>query len=353
MRTSPVAPPRGAFDSATADAGARVRRRLAGLALLLGVLALCTVLSVAVGARGLAPAEVWRGLVAPDGGEAGAIVHGLRLPRTLLGLVVGASLGVAGVLMQSHTRNPIADPSLLGVAYGAACAVVLSVFLLGLGELSAYVWFAIGGALAASVAVFAIASGGARGPTPMTLLLAGAAMTALLNAITSAVVLLDERSLEVYRFWRVGSLSGRPAEVVYQILPFTAAGAALALAGMRGMNALALGDDVATALGHRVRLIRASGVAAIALLCGAAVAAAGPIGFLGLMAPHAARAVTGPDHRWMVPYAALCGAALILAADVAGRVVRGSGEVEVGIVLAVLGGPFFIALVRRRRLIEL
>nr|WP_255430027.1 iron ABC transporter permease [Streptomonospora sp. PA3] len=330
-----------------------MRRRLAGLVLLLAVLALCAVLSVAVGSRAIAPAEVWRTLLAPDGGEASTIVHALRLPRTLLGVVVGAALGVAGVLMQSHTRNPIADPSLLGVAYGAACAVVLSVFLLGLTDLSAYVWSAIGGALAASVAVFAIASGGSRGPTPMTLLLAGAAMTALLSAITSAVVLLDERSLEVYRFWRVGSLSGRPAGVTDQILPFIAAGLVLAAAGARGMNALALGDDVATALGHRVRLIRASGVAAIALLAGASVAATGPIGFVGLVAPHAARAVTGPDHRWLVPYAALCGAALVLAADVAGRVVRGSGEVEVGIVLAVLGGPFFIALVRRKRLVEL
>ncbi|MFD0777003.1 FecCD family ABC transporter permease, partial [Streptomonospora algeriensis] len=194
-------------------------------------------------------------LVAPDGGEASTIVHALRLPRTLLGTVVGAALGVAGVLMQSHTRNPIADPSLLGVAYGAACAVVLSVFLLGLSDVSAYVWSAIGGALAASVAVLAVASGGLLGPTPVTLLLAGAAMSALLSAITSAVVLLDESSLAVYRFWRIGSLSGRPEEATAQILPFVAAGLVLALAGARGMNAMALGDDVAASLGHRVRLV--------------------------------------------------------------------------------------------------
>lgn len=353
MTTSATAPPQGAEEAAPADAGPRLPRRVAGLALLLAVLAVCAVLSVAVGARGIAPAEVWRSLLAPDGGEASTIVHALRLPRTLLGAVVGIALGVAGVLMQSHTRNPIADPSLLGVAYGAACAVVFSVFLLGLSDVSSYVWFAIGGALVASVAVFAVASGGSRGPTPVTLLLAGAAMSALLSAITSAVVLLDESSLEVYRFWRIGSLSGRPEGVTAQIVPFVAAGLVLALLGTRGMNALALGDDVATSLGHRVRLVRASGVAAIALLAGGAVAAAGPIGFVGLVAPHAARAVTGPDHRWLVPYAALCGASLVLAADVAGRVLRGSGEVEVGIVLAVLGGPFFVALVRRRRLIEL
>ncbi|QBI55927.1 FecCD family ABC transporter permease [Streptomonospora litoralis] len=358
MNTSAPAPPRGSGAVETAAPGGEphLRSRLAGLLLLLLALALCAALSVAVGSRGIAPAEIWRVLLAPDGGEASTIVHEMRMPRTLLGLVVGVALGVSGVLMQSHTRNPIADPSLLGVAYGAACAVVLSVFLFGLASLSAYIWFAIGGALAASVAVFAIASGGSRGPTPVTLLLAGAAMTALLSGITAGVVLLDERSLEVYRFWRVGSLSGRPEGVTTQILPFAAVGLALAAAGTRGMNALALGDDVATALGHRVRLIRASGVAAIALMTGAAVAAAGPIGFVGLVAPHAARAAraaTGPDHRWLLPYAALCGAALVLAADVAGRVVRGSGEVEVGIVLAVFGGPFFITLIRRRRLVEL
>ncbi|MDS1271237.1 iron chelate uptake ABC transporter family permease subunit [Lipingzhangella sp. LS1_29] len=334
-----------------ADRAAIRRRRLnAGLAILVLALALATALSIAVGARSIPAEEVLRALVAPDGGESSTIVRELRIPRTLLGLVVGLALGAAGLLMQSHTRNPIAEPSLLGVTYGAACAIVLSIFLFGVSGFTEQVWFALAGALLAGVGVFALASGGGRTPSPVTLILSGAAMTALLSGVTSAVVLLDHQSLEVFRFWRIGSLSGRPAEVTLQVLPFLATGLVLALANAPGLNALALGEEVATALGQRVWLTHAVGVLAIALLTGASVAAAGPIGFLGLMAPHLARWITGPDHRWALPYAALSGAVLLLLADVAGRILPASGEIEVGIVLAVLGGPFLIALVRRQRL---
>ncbi|GAA3755799.1 iron complex transport system permease protein [Spinactinospora alkalitolerans] len=329
------------------------RRRVIGLVILLALLGAAAVASVSVGSRFIPLPQVWHLLLFPDGGEAGTIVRELRIPRTALGVLIGVALGVAGALMQSHTRNPIADPTLLGIAYGAACAVVMSIFLLGITSIAGYVWFALAGALLASVAVFALASGGSRGPTPVTLVLAGAAMTALLSGITSAIVLLDQQSLDVYRFWRVGSLVGRHSDVIWQVLPFIAVGLLLALVNAPGLNALALGDDVATALGQRVRLTRATGVLAIALLTGASVAAAGPIGFLGLMAPHLARAVTGPDHRWLLPYAGMLGAVIILVADVIGRIVRGTGEVEVGIILAVVGAPFFIALVRRRRLIAL
>ncbi|MDA2803036.1 FecCD family ABC transporter permease [Nocardiopsis suaedae] len=347
-----ASPARAAGPPSTPGFGAAVRaRRTIGLAVLVGLLAACAAASLLIGARALPPGEVWRVLGTPDGGEASAVVWSLRLPRTAIGIAVGAALGTAGVLMQSHTRNPIADPGVLGVAHGAALGVVLGVFLLGLTEVSAFVWLAVAGALAASAAVFAIAAGGSRGPTPVTLVLAGAAMSALLGGLVSAIVLMDHASLEVYRFWRLGTLAGRPLDVLWQVLPFIAAGLALAAANAPGLNALALGDDVATALGQRVRLTRATGVAAIALLTGAATAAAGPIAFVGLAAPHLARAVAGPDHRWMLPLAAPAGACLVLAADIAGRVVRGSGEVEVGIVLAVLGAPFFIALVRRGRMI--
>ncbi|MBB4929641.1 iron complex transport system permease protein [Lipingzhangella halophila] len=333
------------------EAGAR--RRAVGLLVLLALLLVAVSTSISVGARAIPPLEVWRVLFSPDGGEASAIVGELRGPRTLLGALVGLALGVAGVLMQSHTRNPIADPSLLGVSHGAACAVVVSVFALGVTSLSGYVWFAIAGALLSSLVVFAVASGGARGPTPLTLILAGAAMTALMGGITSAIVLLDQRSLEVFRFWRIGSLAGRPDDVLWQVLPFLVAGLVLAVANTPGMNILALGDDVATALGQRVRLVRATGVLAIALLTGASVAAVGPIGFVGLMTPHLARSVVGPDHRWLVPYAALLGAAIVLFADVVGRVVAGTGEVEVGVVLAMVGAPVFVVLIRSRRLVAL
>src|SRR5690606_4866363 len=347
--TAPSAPGAPPLGGAPVFGAAARSRRLAGLGALLALLVLCTAASVLIGGRALAPAEVWRVLLAPDGGEADAIVWALPLPRTGLGIAVGAALGAAGVLMQSHTRNPIADPSLLGVAHGAALGVVLGVFLFGMTDLTSYVWLAIAGAVLAAAAVFAVAAGGSAGPTPVTLVLAGAAMSALLAGVISAIVLLDQASLEVYRFWRIGALGGRPVEVLWQVLPFIGAGLLLAVANAPGLNALALGDDVATALGQRVRRVRALGIAGIALLTGAAVAAAGPIGFLGLAAPHLARALAGHDHRWTVPYAALAGACLILVADVIGRVVRGSGEVEVGIVLAVLGGPFFIALIRRGR----
>lgn len=349
----PVPAIRGHRTRAVAVAAPGKRKRGLGLLLLLLLLGAAVAASISIGARPIPPTQAWQLLLFPDGGEASTIVRSLRVPRTVLGVLVGAASGVAGVLMQSHTRNPIADPAILGVAYGAACAVVVSIFLLKVTSLSGYVWFALAGALLASAAVFALASGGGRGPTPITLVLAGAAMTALLSGITSAIVLLDQQSLDVYRFWRVGSLVGRHSDVIWQVLPFLLVGLLLAFASAPGLNALALGDDIATALGQRVRLTRATGVLAIALLTGASVAAAGPIGFLGLMAPHLARSITGPDHRWLMPYAALLGAAVILAADVLGRIVRGTGEVEVGIILAVVGAPFLVALARREKTVAL
>ncbi|TQN31116.1 iron complex transport system permease protein [Haloactinospora alba] len=330
------------------------RRRQAVLLLpAIALLALTALASVSLGSRMLPPGEVLGALFSTDTSEASTIVQSLRLPRTLLGILVGTALAVAGVLIQSLTRNPIADPGLLGITHGAACAVVASIYLAGLASVSQYVWLAIAGSLLVSMAVFALASGGTRGPTPVTLVLAGAAMTALMYGLTSAIVLLDKQSLEVYRFWRIGSLAARPADVIWQVLPFLLIGLVLAAALTRSMNTLALGDDVATALGQRIRLIRATGVLAVALLTGGAVAAAGPIGFIGLMTPHIARAVTGPDHRWLTVYAAFIGAVVILLADIAGRLVTSSGEIEVGIILAVLGAPFFIMLIRRQKLISL
>jgi iron complex transport system permease protein len=251
-------------------------------------------------------------------------------------------------LMQGHTRNPLADPGLLGISAGASFAVVIGIQL-GAGSLNGYIWFAFAGALAASVAVFGIASGRRGGPTPVTLALAGLAISALLGSFTQSLLLADDASLNVFRFWVVGSLSGREATVAAQVTPFIAAGLLVALANAPALNALGLGEDVARALGQRVLLARVLGVTAIVLLTGAATAACGPIGFLGLVVPHVARTLTGPDHRWLIPCSALAGAVLILIADVLGRVVVRPAELQTGIVLAVLGAPFFIALVRRRR----
>ncbi|WP_189055369.1 FecCD family ABC transporter permease [Longimycelium tulufanense] len=332
---------------------ARRRRRLLGLAAVLALLVVACLLSVAVGAKQIPLDNVWHALFQPTGTEDDVVVRSLRLPRTLLGLVAGIALGVAGALMQGHTRNPLADPGLLGVTYGAAFTVVLGIYALGVTSLYGYVWFGFVGALLASVGVFLLGSVGRGGPTPVTLALAGAAMSNLLYALTAVVVLLDSQALDVYRFWKVGAIAGRDPDLVVQVLPFLVVGLVVALANAPGMNALALGEDVARSLGHRVGLTRGLGIAAITLLTGATVAVCGPIGFIGLVVPHVARLVVGADYRWILPYSGLLGATLLLLADVAGRVVARPGELQVGIMLAVVGVPFFIVMVRRRKLVRL
>ena len=355
--------PRRAPEQLAAQAAAEQRRRgllrgpatrIGGLWLLLALVVLVCGLSIAVGSRSIDPGTVWRALT--DSGFTGddaVVIRELRIPRTLLGVLVGLSLGAAGALMQGHTRNPLGDPGLLGVAAGASAAVVLAIFVLGVGTPSGYVWFAFGGALLGSVAVFAIGSSGRGGATPVSLALAGAAISALLYALVRAVLVTDSSTLDSYRFWVVGSLAGRDSSVGWQVLPFIAVGLVLAMANSPALNLLGLGEDVARGLGQNVLLARVVGITGITLLTGAATAACGPIGFVGLVVPHVARAVTGPDHRWLVPYSALMGVVLLLAADVVGRVVVRPGELQVGIVLALVGAPFFIALVRRRTLAAL
>ncbi|MFH5821322.1 FecCD family ABC transporter permease [Georgenia sp. AZ-5] len=344
--TTTPADPRAPAPAAPRAGKGRPRRRLLGLGVLLAAVAACALLSLAVGSKALPVDLVWSALVTPGGSEADVIVREMRLPRTAVALAAGAALGLSGALMQGHTRNALADPGLLGVSAGAAFAVVIAAYVLGVDRPSAYVWFAFAGALAATVVVLAFGSG--RG-NPATLALAGAAVTALLGALTSAVVLLDVETLQAYRFWAVGSVAGRDIEVLAPMLPFLLAGTVLALANGPALNSLALGEDVARALGQHVRRARLLGVAAVTLLTGSAVAMCGPIGFVGLIVPHAARAVTGPDHRWLLPYSALAGAAVLLAADVVGRVVVRPAELQAGIVLALVGAPFFVALIRRRR----
>lgn len=330
----------------------RVWRLVVLVGLAVGVVG-CCLLSIAVGAKPIPLGDVWSAIFAPVGGENDIVIRSLRLPRTVLGVLVGAALGVAGALMQGHTRNPLAEPGLLGVNAGAAFAVVLAIYLLGITSLYGFIWFALAGALIAGTVVFALGSLGRGSSTPVTLALAGAAVNYLLIALTTAMVLLDQQTLDVYRFWVVGSLAGRNPDLIGQVLPFLAAGMLLALVNAPGLNTLALGEDVARSLGQSVRTTRVVGIVAFTLLSGGAVAACGPIAFLGLVVPHIARYLSGPDYRWLLPYAALLGAIMILLADVVGRVVARPGELQVGIVLALVGAPFFIALVRRRRLMTL
>ena len=325
-------------------------RRWRTVALLGALLVLAALLSVAVGTRAIGPGALWAALLdARLGSEDAVIVRQLRVPRTALGLLAGSALGIAGALLQGHTRNPLGDPGLLGVTAGASLAVVLAISVLDVAGPAGYVWFAFAGALAGTVAVYAVGAAGPGGATPLSLALAGAALSALLYAAVRAVLVSDSQTLDAFRFWIVGGLAGRGADVAAQVAPFIAVGAVLALANAPALNLLALGADVARGLGCRVGAARAVGLAAVTLLCGAATAACGPIAFVGLVVPHAVRAFTGPDHRWLIPCSGLLGAALLLGADVLGRVVARPGELPAGIVLALGGAPFFVALVRQRR----
>ncbi|WP_299570349.1 iron chelate uptake ABC transporter family permease subunit [uncultured Williamsia sp.] len=327
-------------------------RRLLGLVGGVGLLAVAATASIAIGSRALGLGEVWDALWSAQGtADTVGIVRDLRVPRTLLGLLVGLAMGAAGALTQAHTRNPLADPGLLGVNAGAACAVVVGVYTLGITTPMQYMGFGLLGAVLAAAAVFG-ASAATKGASPITLVLAGTGLSALLLAITSGIVLVDTASLDAWRFWNVGSIVGRGTDVIWAALPFVVAGLLLAIGSGFFLNVLGLGDDMSRALGSRVVTVRIVGILAITLLSGAATAACGPIVFLGLVAPHLARAVVGADYRWVVPYSALIGAVLLLGSDVIGRVIARPGEVQVGIVLAVVGAPMLIHLVRARRLVS-
>lgn len=327
----------------------RSRRRWAGLAIGAAALAVAVALSIAVGSRTVALGTVWQVLWHPDGSAESAIVHQLRLPRTLLGIGVGAALGLAGTVVQALTRNPLAEPGLLGVSLGASTGVVTAIAFLGVTSATGYVWFAFLGAALTSAAVFALGGSG-RAPTPERQVLAGVSLTAVLGALVWAVLVTRRTAFDRFRHWDVGSFSDREAATILQIMPFLLAGILLAVALGPQLNALGMGDESAASLGAHPARIRALGILAVTLLCGAATAAAGPIWFLGLAVPYAARTITGPDHRWILGYSLVLGPALLLGADVLGRILVAPAELPVGVVTAFLGAPLFIALCRRRRL---
>lgn len=328
--------------------------RTGGLVLLVGLVALAALASIAIGTKSIAPSVSLDALFSFDPTiDDHLIIRELRIPRTVLGLLVGAALGLAGAVMQGVTRNPLADPGLLGVNSGAALGVVTGIFLFDVTSLFGSLWFAFAGAAVAGVAVYLLGAMGRGGATPVKLAIAGAALAALLGSFTAAFLLLDAATLDQYRFWAVGSTAGRDLGVATVVLPFILIGAVLAIGSANSLNGLALGEDVSRSLGQRVGLVRAASAASVVLLCGAATAAVGPIAFVGLTVPHVARAVTGPDHRWLLPFSMCMGAILLLFADIVGRVVARPGELEVGIVTAFVGAPVFIAFVRRRKIAEL
>jgi iron complex transport system permease protein len=343
-------PPEPRAETASAPPNRRAAIRAAGLLVSVGLLTLVALASIAIGAKELSLAQVWHGLFEVTG-TYGDVVVGERISRTLLGLLAGAALGLAGAVLQALTRNPLADPGLLGINAGASASVVTAITYFGVTSLTGYVWFAFLGSAAVGALVWFL--GGSRGATPVRLALAGTAISAALYGYLQAVMIMDGAALSKMRFWTVGSLASATDETIEQVLPFLVVGTVVALLLARPLNAVAMGDDTARALGANLNRTRALSMAAATVLCGAATAACGPIVFIGLMVPHVVRSFTGPDLRWILPYATVLSPVLLLGADVIGRVVARPAELQVGIVTAVLGGPVFIFLVRRRRTAQL
>jgi iron complex transport system permease protein len=338
-----------AISTAEPDLAASARRRLTGLLTCVAVLVVACVLSLAVGTQTVSLTTVWQAVT--DYSDTGNewIVHELRIPRTVLGIVVGVALGLSGALIQGITRNPLADSQILGIESVAGLFVVSAIALLGFHSLSSYIWFAFLGAFVAMLAVYAVAASGRMTATPVRMLLAGVAVGAVADGVSFSIRLHYPRAFDSMRFWDAGALDGRSLDVAVTVAPFVVLGAVLCLYVSRGLNAVALGDDLAVAMGGNVVRTRMLGLLGVTLLAGAATAAAGPIGFVGLMVPHAVRWFTGPDWRWICAHCVFAAPALLLVADVLGRVVVAPGELPAGIVTAFIGAPVLIWLVRRTK----
>ncbi|WEK61793.1 MAG: iron ABC transporter permease [Candidatus Microbacterium colombiense] len=318
-----------------------------------GVLLVLCVLSVCFGVRAVSIDDI----VAALGGHTDTLAQAAivkRLPRTALAILVGAALALAGATMQAVTRNPIADPGILGVSNGASLAVVLGIAFLGLSDPYGQMAFAIVGAAIAATFVYTVGSLGRGGATPLKLALAGAATSAAFASLISAVMLPRVDLLQTFQSWQIGGVGGAEWPRIAVTAPVLALGALICFASSRGMNSLALGDDMAKGLGEHVFRTRLMSALGAVILAGAATAIAGPIGFVGLVIPHVCRMLIGTDHRWLLPFSALGGAALLLASDIVGRVIAPSSEeIQVGIITAIIGAPFFIWIVRRQKVREL
>lgn len=325
------------------------RVRLLGLVIAIAVLVVTVVVSIGVGARDIAPATIWSAITAFDiTNDEHVMIQELRVPRTVVGLVVGPALGVCGALIQSYTRNPLADPGILGVNAGATFGVAVATGLLGFTAPLAYVWFALAGAAAITIVVYVLGSLGGSGATPVKLTMAGVALSAVLGGMTSAIILSNRATFDDMRFWGVGAIGGRSLDVVLHFALLILVGLVLAVYVARPLNALALGDDLGVSLGVKTGRIRVMVVVAVTLLAGTATALAGPIGFIGLMVPHAVRWFVGPDQRWIIAFTVVLSPILLLVADIVGRVILPSGELRVGLVTGIVGAPVLILLARRR-----
>ncbi|MGB3337380.1 MAG: iron chelate uptake ABC transporter family permease subunit [Devosia sp.] len=324
------------------------KRRFIGLVVALVVLLVLLVASVMIGSTAIAPSVVWDALFHPSADIDQFAIRDFRLPRTIVGAVVGVALGLSGALIQALTRNPLADPGIFGVHAGASFAVTVAVGLLGVRDIQGYMWFAFAGAMVVTLMVLALGST-RQGRSPVVMVLAGVCVGAVLGGFREALQLTNPDAFDAMRSWNAGSILGRPLDVVWPILPFFAVALVLAFAVAGPLNALALGDDVAASQGVRLVRTRVLSVIALTLLAGGATAIAGPIGFVGLMVPHVARWLVGPHQRWIFAYSILLAPSLLLASDILGRVVMRPGEIPVGIVTAFVGAPVLIALVRRTK----
>jgi len=333
---------------------ASARPRVVALVIGLALLVVTVILSLAFGSRPVSVTEVVDGVTTWLRGqtptEIGALAVQSRIPRTALAMLAGAALAISGALMQAITRNPLADPGILGVNTGAALAVVIGIAFFGLADTWGYLSLALIGAGLTAVFVYFVGSVGAGGTTPIKLALAGAATTAALTSLMSAILLPRQNVLDEFRYWQVGNVGRAEWETMAVVAPVLVFGAIVAIFSASALNALAMGDDVATGLGVHVGRIRIVAAIAGVALCAAVTAVAGPIGFVGLMVPHVVRLVSGPDQRWLLPLSAIGGAILLVAADTIGRVIGSPGEVEAGIITAFVGAPVLIVIARRTRM---
>jgi len=326
--------------------------RVAWLAALIVLLLLLCVASIAFGVRDVPLTDIMAALGGSvDSIDQAAVVA--RLPRTVLALLVGAALAMSGATMQAVTRNPLADPGILGVSGGAALAVVIGIAFFGLSDPFAYMAVAIAGAAGAAVFVYTIGSLGTGGATPLKLALSGAASSAAFLSLVSAILLPRVDVMETFRFWQIGGVGGATWDRIALVTPVLLIGALICVICARGMNSLALGDELAAGLGENVFRTRLIASAGAVILCGAATAIAGPIAFVGLVIPHMCRLLVGTDHRWLLPFSAIAGACLLIASDVIGRVITRPEEIPVGVITALVGAPVFIWIVRRQRVREL
>lgn len=322
--------------------------RLVGLGISVLLLIAFLLLGITFGAAEIDPGTVWQAIVAFDGSTNHLIIATVRLPRTLIAVLVGAALAVAGSLVQGLSRNPLADPGILGISAGAALAVVLTTFFLGTVSVQVYTWVAFAGGLLAAIAVHVLGSVGRSGMTPLKLILAGSVLTYLMSALTTGVLILSQRTLEEIRFWLAGSVAGRDFNILLQVAPYILIGLVIAFSMGKQITALNLGEEVAKGLGLRTGWVKTIAAAVVVFLAGSAVALAGPIGFVGLVVPHIVRFWVGVDYRWILPYAAVWGAILLSLADLAARLIIRPQELPVGIMTALVGAPFFVYLARSK-----